>query len=597
MAGKLAALGFADAATAGRLLAEDLRLDVLGADAEIVAALAATADPDQALTGLVRLAESQPAQTQPPGPELLGALPGDPGLRARLLSVLGVSTALADHLARHPADRAVLRGPDADTRPAPAAIRAELLASVGAGPDDPQPRAVVAAERPGAREADPAALLAAAYRRRVLHLAARDLTGVATVDEVGEELADIAAAVLEAALAVARAEIPRDSVPCRLAIVAMGKCGGRELNYASDVDVIFVAEPVTENTEEAAMKTATRLASGVIRVCERSTPEGSIFPVDPNLRPEGRHGPLVRTLASHLAYYDRWAKTWEFQALLKARPVAGDRDLGDQYMKAVTPLVGQASQRENFVEDVQAMRRRVEATLPRNLAGRELKLGPGGLRDIEFAVQLLQLVHGRTDERVRAPATLPALKALAEGGYVTETQLRQDIERLENFYRDKGFFEAKVTGQGGPGRLHLLLLRLYVRRGAGLGRNRRDRGVVLQPANVVHHLGSRGERGRGHGGFAGIDRDRDPSPRAQRLDQRDDPVHLLLGRHFARAGAGGFSAHVDDVGAAAMHLERVLERATAVEVAAAVGKRIGCEVEHAHHGRKADHLAAFQPER
>src|SRR6185437_6921969 len=208
-------------------------------------------------------------------------------------------------------------------------------------------------------------------------------------------------------------------------------CGARELNYASDVDVIFVAEPAPGSTEEAALKTATKLAAGVIQVCERSTPEGSIFPVDPNLRPEGRQGPLVRTLASHLAYYDRWAKTWEFQALLKARAAVGDLDLGERYVAKVSPLVWQASQRENFVEDVQAMRRRVEATLPKNMAGRELKLGPGGLRDIEFAVQLLQLVHGRADERVRAPGTLPALAALAESGYVA----REDADDLAAAYR------------------------------------------------------------------------------------------------------------------------------------------------------------------
>ena len=275
------------------------------------------------------------------------------------------------------------------------------------------------------------AALAAAYRRALLHLAARDLTGAATVDVVGEELADIAAAVLEAALAVARAELPPGATPCRLAVVAMGKCGGRELNYASDVDVIFVAEPVKDEDETAALATASRLAAGLIGVCARSTPEGSIFPVDPNLRPEGRAGPLVRTLTSHLAYYERWAKTWEFQALLKARPVAGDMALGQAYADTLGPLVWQAARRDHFVEDVQAMRRRVEQSLPARQAGRELKLGPGGLRDIEFAVQLLQLVHGRTDETLRSPATLPALAALAAGGYVG----RADADELGAAYR------------------------------------------------------------------------------------------------------------------------------------------------------------------
>src|SRR6202008_2231598 len=142
----------------------------------------------------------------------------------------------------------------------------------------------VASQEPGRQ--DPVAALAAAYRRRLLHLAARDMTAVVTVEEVVEELADIAAAVLEAALAVARSELPAGSAPCRLAVVAMGKCGARELNYASDVDVIFVPEPTgngppaaaggqTSGDETAALATASRLAAGLIGVCARSTPEGS----------------------------------------------------------------------------------------------------------------------------------------------------------------------------------------------------------------------------------------------------------------------------------------------------------------------------------
>jgi glutamate-ammonia-ligase adenylyltransferase len=169
----------------------------------------------------------------------------------------------------------------------------------------------------------------------------------------------------------------------------------------------------------------------MIQVCSQPAVEGPLFPVDPNLRPEGRDGPLVRTLASHRAYYERWAKTWEFQALLKARPVAGDADLGRAYLQALAPMIWQAAQRENFVADVQAMRRRVLDSLPADQAGRELKLGPGGLRDIEFAVQLLQLVHGRTDETLRVQGTLDALAALAAGGYVG----RQDASSLASAYR------------------------------------------------------------------------------------------------------------------------------------------------------------------
>jgi glutamate-ammonia-ligase adenylyltransferase len=414
LAGWLARAGFADAARAERLLLDDVHVTPGELETDpIVAALGAAADPDLALTGLARVFG---AAADPDA--LRAALRDEPDFRDRLTAVLGVSTGLADHLARHPEDCNVLRG--AVARPDPADLRKEMLQAVGAG-------------------GEPVAALAAAYRRRLLHLAARDLTGVATVDEAAEELADIAAAVLEAALAVARAELPA-SAPCRLAVVAMGKCGGRELNYASDVDVIFVAEAAAQSVADpadetaalaTALATASRLAAGMIGVCARSTPEGSIFPVDPNLRPEGRNGPLVRTLASHRAYYERWAKTWEFQALLKARPVAGDLALGQAYTEALGPMVWQASRREHFVEDVQAMRRRVEQSLPARQAGRELKLGPGGLRDIEFAVQLLQLVHGRTDESLRVPATLPALAALAAGGYVG----RADAEELAAAYR------------------------------------------------------------------------------------------------------------------------------------------------------------------
>jgi [glutamine synthetase] adenylyltransferase / [glutamine synthetase]-adenylyl-L-tyrosine phosphorylase len=430
LAGQLARMGFADAARAERLLADLGGTDLAGSEdgqkAEtVLTALAAAADPDLALTGLARVFE---ATAEPQA--LRQALREEPDFCDRLTAVLGVSAGLADHLTRHPRDGQVLRG--TISRPGPGELREEMLRAVGANSRLAEP---VAGQQPAAgrflEPTDATAALAAAYRRRLLQLAARDLTGVVTVDEVGEELADIAAAVLEAALAVARSELPSQSTPCRLAVVAMGKCGARELNYASDVDVIFVAEPVRDGDETAALTTASRLAAGMIGVCARSTPEGSIFPVDPNLRPEGRHGPLVRTLASHRAYYERWAKTWEFQALLKARPVAGDMALGQAYADTLGPLVWQAARREHFVEDTQAMRRRVEQSLPAKQAGRELKLGPGGLRDIEFAVQLLQLVHGRTDEALRLPATLPALAALAAGGYVG----RDDADELAAAYR------------------------------------------------------------------------------------------------------------------------------------------------------------------
>jgi glutamate-ammonia-ligase adenylyltransferase len=155
------------------------------------------------------------------------------------------------------------------------------------------------------------------------------------------------------------------------------------------------------------------------------------WPVDAALRPEGSRGALVRTLASHLAYYTKWAKTWEFQALLKGRPAAGDLALGQRWLQELQPLVWSAAERPEAVDDIRRMRRRIIDAIPRNELDREIKRGPGGLRDIEFAVQLLQLVHGRADERLRSPATIAALRALTEGGYVG----LEDGERLLRAYR------------------------------------------------------------------------------------------------------------------------------------------------------------------
>src|SRR5690606_13784511 len=294
---------------------------------------------------------------------------------------------------------------DPERRPDAAALRASMLEAVSADPDAASP--VAQGERGDVLDG-----LRITYRRQLMALAALDLADRLDVATVAAELAVLADATLEAALAVARSELPATAAPCRLAVIGMGKCGGRELNYVSDVDVIFVAEPVGDDDSTRWLSSATSLATAMMRVCSEHTGEGTIWPVDAALRPEGRTGPLVRTVASHVAYYQDWAKTWEFQALLKARPVAGDLALGAQYMDAVTPMVWHAADREGFVGDVQAMRRRVEDHIRPAEADRQLKLGPGGLRDVEFAVQLLQLVHGRADETLRSASTLEALAAL-----------------------------------------------------------------------------------------------------------------------------------------------------------------------------------------
>ncbi|MFJ9677239.1 bifunctional [glutamine synthetase] adenylyltransferase/[glutamine synthetase]-adenylyl-L-tyrosine phosphorylase [Streptomyces sp. NPDC101194] len=405
--------GFTDPSAAERLL--DLPvLSSVRSDPVLLDALGATADPDLALHGVVRLVESEePDERQ----ILLDTLVTAKPLRDRLLGVLGASEALGDHLARHPRDwHALVTYEATDLHPGVHEFEQEL-----AGADDPDS-------------------LRVAYRRCLLAIAARDVCGTTDVAEAAAELADLATATLRAALAIARTAAPGDAALCRLAVIAMGKCGGHELNYVSDVDVIFVAEPADGVEESAAVQAATRLAAHMMRICSDTTVEGTIWPVDANLRPEGRNGPLVRTLSSHLAYYQRWAKTWEFQALLKARPVAGDPELGAEYVEAVSPLVWQAADRENFVADVQKMRRRVVDNIPADRVDREIKLGPGGLRDVEFAVQLLQLVHGRSDATLRSGSTLGALRALAAGGYVG----RVDATQLDDAYRFLRAMEHRI---------------------------------------------------------------------------------------------------------------------------------------------------------
>jgi glutamate-ammonia-ligase adenylyltransferase len=400
--GSLVRMGFADAE---RSLAN---LGRLGDAAEpLLAVLARTADPDLALHGLVRLVEAADD-----GARLVSDLADDEGTAMRLLSVLGASSALADHLCRHPGHWTELADATLGSTRAPAfAVRAELLRAVGADPDDEAPVC-------GIPDEDAADALRVEYRRVLLRLAARDLAHDVGVDDVAAELADLAAGTLDAALAVARARVGESASSARLAVIAMGKCGGHELNYVSDVDVIYVFEPAEAAEEAAAARVAAQLAGHLMQICSEHTREGTIWPVDAALRPEGKAGPLVRTLASHQGYYERWAKTWEFQALLKARPVAGDTELGREYVEMIRPMVWRAAEREGFVEDVQAMRRKVVEQLPAREAERQLKLGPGGLRDVEFAVQLLQLVHGRADDRIRAQATLSALAELTEVGYV-----------------------------------------------------------------------------------------------------------------------------------------------------------------------------------
>lgn len=385
------------------------------AHVELLWSLSRAPDADIALRTMVRLAEAADGNWA----ELNQALLKDKALRGRLFGVLGSSLALGDHLVAHPRSWHLLTGDV--SLPSVDELRAALVGAV---------------EKTSATN-DVLHTMRALYRDRLLVLAGLDLASLVENEpvlpfvEVGEHLSDLADAALAAALRVAtRSVCGADAKAPRVAVIAMGKCGARELNYVSDVDVIFVVEEADAVT--------TRLAGEMMRFASEA-----FFEVDAALRPEGKHGQLVRTLESHVAYYQRWAKTWEFQALMKARPAAGDAELGEQYIATLMPMVWAASEREDFVPEVQAMRRRVESLVPADERTREIKLGTGGLRDVEFAVQLLQLVHGRNDESLHVASTIDALAALGEGGYIG----RDDAANLTASYEFLRLLEHRLQLQ------------------------------------------------------------------------------------------------------------------------------------------------------
>ena len=478
---RLARLGFVDPIRARRMLDDPAMTALVGVaddrDATSIAlveAMGRTSDPDQAVLGLLRVSEAVAGGALRDDPEhgtaaLVRAVREDDVARLRLTAVLGGSSALADYLVSHPrAWRAVANA----QRRTGDELRDRLVSAV-----QPATR--------GTRSAYDA--LRIAYRAELLAIAALDLTSpdpVADLPVTAETLAQLAEAALEAALAVAREEYGPGHEDCRLAVIGMGKTGGGELNYISDVDVIFVAEPAEGVGEDRALEVGTALATGLMKACSATTGEGSLWPVDAALRPEGKAGPLVRTVASHVAYYRRWAKTWEFQALLKAWVSAGDRAVGMAYKSALSPMVWEAAGREHFVEDVQAMRRRVEGLLPAGEAARQLKLGPGGLRDVEFAVQLLQLVHGRYDASLRSATTLEALGALAKGGYVG----RDDAAELDEAYRFLRTLEHRIQ-LAKMRRTHLMPVSPIELRALG-----RSVGFVADPASEVQEARLRRSR-------------------------------------------------------------------------------------------------------
>ena len=375
------------------------------------------ANPDLAAQSLLALREKDAPR--------FAALWSKAPSRRRLITLTGVSSGLGDFLLRRPDQWDVVS--TSPTRPQDQAGYYNAFATAVEGLTGDN--AVTA--------------LRVAYRRALCALALFDSEAespLTVVETVARALADMAGAVLDVSLLLARAHHRLEPHDVPLAIIGMGKAGAAELNYLSDVDVIYVTEVPEGHDQEKVLAGATALARDTARGITEFGVEPGLWEVDPNLRPEGKDGALVRTLESHIAYYQRWASDWEFQALIKARPLAGDRHLGERYRAALEPLIWAASQRPGFVEQVQRMRERVTANIPPEDVDYQIKLGPGGLRDIEFTIQLLQLVHGANDESVRLADTLGALRALSQAGYVG----RAEAAEFDLAYRTLRLLEHRI---------------------------------------------------------------------------------------------------------------------------------------------------------
>lgn len=482
---RMIAAGFHDPSKAERWLNAP-ELASVSQDA-LLSGLRLSPSPDTALPALVRLIEKHPAVAERAnrGEEEFG-----------MYRILGASQAVGDFLYRrpelidplfntqvYPAESVLIRSqhpasilPETDGEfltpiaPLDTPYRRDILTALGADPHAERPRA--AAEQTGK---DGYVTLRVAYRAALARIAMIDVCcedPVEMMPTIGRHLADLAAAALEGALAIARTEVaeglgPGLAAPRRgeavgaldLAIIGMGKCGARELNYISDVDVVYVVAPVESGTvpgagaegEPAPLKLTenecstigTELVHALTRAIMGPAPEPALWEVDANLRPEGKDGPLVRTVESYVQYYKRWAENWEFQALLKARPIAGSAQLGARYARAIDPFVWESAARDGFVESVQAMRARVTDNIPSHQVDRQIKLGPGGLRDIEFTVQLLQLVHGRTDPAVRTKSTVDSLVALTAVSYISRT----DAETFSRDYKKLRVLEHRIQLQ------------------------------------------------------------------------------------------------------------------------------------------------------
>jgi glutamate-ammonia-ligase adenylyltransferase len=409
---RLEALGYADPSAALRHL-ESLTTGVSRRSAiqrtllpAMLGWFADAPDPDAGLLNFVKLSEALGAS-----PWYLRMLRDEGAAAERLARVLATSRYGTDLLMRAPEATGLLASDD-DLVPA----NVETL--------------LRETSRAAARHDDPAEAIAAVRgvrRRELFRVAAADILGLLDVAAVGAALTDIARSTIEGGLVAASKAIAaerRSDLPTQIAVIALGRLGGRELSYASDADVLFVHRPHPGADEKDAHDCAFAVANEVRRLLALPGADPPLV-LDVDLRPEGRQGPLVRSLESYAAYYDRWSKLWEAQALLRGCPVAGDTELGEAFMALVEPLRYPANGlADTEVAEIRRIKARVDAErLPRGAdPATHLKLGRGGIADVEWTVQLLQLRCGHDHPALRTTQTLSALDAAEAAGLMGRDQ-------------------------------------------------------------------------------------------------------------------------------------------------------------------------------
>ncbi|MGE0681642.1 MAG: bifunctional [glutamate--ammonia ligase]-adenylyl-L-tyrosine phosphorylase/[glutamate--ammonia-ligase] adenylyltransferase [Candidatus Binatia bacterium] len=297
------------------------------------------------------------------------------------------------------------------------------------------------------------------YRNReYLRIGVRDLLALASLAETTHDLSSLAEAAVQIAYEHTRAKLRPlygDALveedgrqrPLGFVVFGMGKFGGLELNFSSDIDLIYLYERdggLTTGGDKGAVAPRmffSQLAQGLTRALGDQVFGGRVFRVDLRLRPDGVNGPVVNSLPNTLLYYESWGQTWERVALLKARPVAGDKELGEQFLREISPFVFRRYLDYATLEDITEMKARVERSLRApERSGGNVKLGRGGIREIEFVAQALQLIHAGKDSRVRERTTLPALDRLVECRYLTGA----DRDALRDAYRFLRHVEHKL---------------------------------------------------------------------------------------------------------------------------------------------------------